>query len=241
MTPFLPSRKTQKLECCYTFCCLYSTEWEIFLEKVQFKEATVHVICLKDNISLNFSNASSPKETSSMQKTFQKHEYQQIVDRWQRSIIFAIFSPLHEFCYYMAPQLLENIKNQISIFETKEHGGPQKITQNIIYMTKVYYSSLFVFFVVFVAFQQVAFLNCPRLIQSNFYQSTTYLFRKNRFMLDEMSQKNVLVYLYFWISFRTFVMQAGVKMFCSSFILSLLYFSKLFICIHTSQRQSTVI
>ena len=49
-------------------------------------------------------------------------------------------------------QLLENIKNQISIFETKEHGGPQKITQNIIYMTKVYYSSLFepyfVFFVV---------------------------------------------------------------------------------------------
>ena len=56
----------------------------------------------------------------------------------------------------MAPQLLENIKNQISIFETKEHGGPQKITQNIIYMTKVYYSSLFepyfVFFVVFVAF-----------------------------------------------------------------------------------------
>ena len=112
------------------------------------------------------------------------------------------------------PQLLENIKNQISIFETKEHGGPQKITQNIIYMTKVYYSSLFepyfVFFVVFVAFQQVAFLNCPRLIQSIFYQSKQY-------------QKNVLFYLYFWISFRIFVMQAGVEMFCSSFILSLLY------------------
>ena len=74
-----------------------------------------------------------------------------------KNIIFAIFRPLHEFCYYMAPQLLENIKNQISIFETKEHGGPQKITQNIIYMTKVYYSSLFepyfVFFVVFVVFQ----------------------------------------------------------------------------------------
>ena len=160
-----------------------------------------------------------------------------------KNIIFAFSSPLHEFCYYMAPQLLENIKNQISIFETKEHGGPQKITQNIIYMTKVYYSSLFVFFVVFVAFQQVAFLNCPRLIQSIFYQTSTNLFRKNRFMLDEMSQKYVLtlVYLYFWISFRTFVMQAGVKMVCSSFILSLLYFSKLFICIHTSQRQSTVI
>ena len=52
---------------------------------------------------------------------------------------FAIFSPLYVLLLY-GPQLLENIKNQISIFETKEHGGPQKITQNIIYMTKVYYS-----------------------------------------------------------------------------------------------------
>ena len=138
-----------------------------------------------------------------MQKNFQKHEYQQQIVKQYTWVQEYIFLQFLAHCMSSAtiwpPQLLENIKNQISIFETKEHGGPQKITQNIIYMTKVYYSSLFepyfVFFVVFVAFQQVAFLNCPRLIQSIFYQST-YLFRKNRFMHSESPSSGVVMSFY---------------------------------------------